>query len=730
MYFPVGWPKILDLGLTDDDGKLLMICCDRVKILFAILTELDLRIWYTKPCAPIVAHRRNAKSIEKHGRNKLVEWKPDSSMLVVVTEEGTLLLYSLGVVDTPKGIYNQIDSPFQNLRRDSAELFVKETIPCLTLMLVHEVALFVPVTCISCVSISQMMVATQSEKVLRIRWDGVEERDFSLDLKRIPFSVNQQVSYAVPILEDKVHITSMDYSPLVGGFAITLNDGRAAFLTANNLKFDPNQVQGIWAQNIDDASCATINHKYRLIAFGRKNSQAVVYTIDDLTGGLELSHTLILSAKDFPGSPGAVRELKWTPDGCAVVLSWCKGGISLWSTFGSTLMCSLGWDYGLNVDLARHNPLDILSMDWSTEGYQLFMIRQINKPEVEREVPVEPARGLLVLDFVKSSMSVNPCMSFHSHLLLQGDDKLYMNQGESLRNIHYNSRNHGTDLRTFDSPFYTGCKQTNFFATSYSICTTSYINDGEIKRVSNDDAIYHSDDYELGKSLQVTSILSESKHWIVVQLPTAYMASNWPIRYSAIDKSGVNLAVAGRLGFALYSLTTRKWKLFGNETQEKDFVVTGGLLWWNEFIIMGCYSMVGHCDELRLYPKDAKLDNRFAKIVPTSAPVVLINIYKDQLIVFTNDGFVTSFAITRHDSQTVDLMTFRLYDIRGLCVHPACIVSVTMTNLKNESIPRVNQAIHQSETLILNVSGRLLMVQRENNGNTSEHLVSSIFLFY
>lgn len=40
------------------------------------------------------------------------------------------------------------------------------------------------------------------------------------------------------------------------------------------------------------------------------------------------------------------------------------------------------------------------------------------------------------------------------------------------------------------------------------------------------------DDYEVGKSLQVTSILSESKHWIVVQLPIAYMATNWPIRVS------------------------------------------------------------------------------------------------------------------------------------------------------------------------------------------------------
>lgn len=45
---------------------------------------------------------------------------------------------------------------------------------------------------------------------------------------------------AVPITEDNTYITSMDYSPLIGGFSITLNDGRAAYLTASNLKFDPN----------------------------------------------------------------------------------------------------------------------------------------------------------------------------------------------------------------------------------------------------------------------------------------------------------------------------------------------------------------------------------------------------------------------------------------------------------------------------------------------------------
>lgn len=138
------------------------------------------------------------------------------------------------------------------------------------------------------------------------------------------------------------------------------------------------------------------------------SSQAVVYTIDDLTGGLELSHKLLLSAKDYPGAPGPVREMKWTPDGAAVAMSWANGGFSLWSTFGATLMCSLGWDYGLNVDLVRNNPLSIMSMDWSIEGYQLFMVRRQNATEDESEQRLRTS--VVVLDMVKSSLTANPCM--------------------------------------------------------------------------------------------------------------------------------------------------------------------------------------------------------------------------------------------------------------------------------------------------------------------------------
>lgn len=206
----------------------------------------------------------------------------------------------------------------------------------------------------------ELMVATKTSHIVRQRWEGTTNRDYSLDLQRIPFSIDQQIStVAVPITEKNVYVTEIEYSPLVGGFAIVLSNGKAAFLTAQSLKFDPNQVQGIWARYLEDATSAAVNHKYRLIAFGRDNSEGVVYYVDETTGSLEISHTLSLSSKDYPGKPGRVKCLKWTPDSCAIALAWESGGLAIWSTFGALLLCTFKWDYGLRVDLNSDNPLHI-----------------------------------------------------------------------------------------------------------------------------------------------------------------------------------------------------------------------------------------------------------------------------------------------------------------------------------------------------------------------------------
>jgi len=59
----------------------------------------------------------------------------------------------------------------------------------------HRICLYVPICCVSCINVNQIVIATQEGRIIRLNWEGAEERDYALDLKRIPFSVNQQVSY-------------------------------------------------------------------------------------------------------------------------------------------------------------------------------------------------------------------------------------------------------------------------------------------------------------------------------------------------------------------------------------------------------------------------------------------------------------------------------------------------------------------------------------------------------
>lgn len=395
--------------------------------------------------------------------------------------------------------------------------------------------------------------------------------------------------------------------------------------------------------------------------------QVNVYIVDEVSGGLELSHSLSLSTKDFPDLPGGVREMKWTPDGCCLVICWSTGGIGLWSAYGKMCACSLTWDFGLN-DSSKNN-FNIMSMDWSTEAYQLIMVQKCNAYDDSKEYD-----RIIVLDFIKSVLTVNPSMTSSSYLLFQGDDKLYLNRGDPLQKMYSNG-----NLDTFESE------------TKFPSCLPGFSFE-DLKK----------------KTIISSNMLSENKHWIVVTLPVQYSSSNWPIRYSSLDMDGNHIAVAGRTGFAIYSLITRKWKLFGNETQEKDFVVTGGIVWLKDYVLLGCYSLVDNSNEIRMYPKNAKLDNRFASVLKIESSILLLSVYKNQVIMFTSNGHVTVFLLVRDSNAAVTLKKLKIYDIKNMCVHPACVVSVSLAKINPDVKSKKN---FYSDTLLLNISGKIFLLQ-------------------
>ncbi|XP_059078421.1 guanine nucleotide exchange factor subunit Rich-like [Tigriopus californicus] len=730
MYYPIGWPKLLKLspppppddgaqsntpsdveepstsGATSDgsdgsEGQVRQVLCNRDKILTAILLSDALHIWYVKPCVPIISHFRSSESLVELGQNKITQWRPDSSMIAVATTLGHLIIYHIVVPTDVKTLYEQVD-PQGPLARQSDELFMKELIPPLIFSLAFEVVIEEGITDIVAIR-DELMIATQSGKILRYSWEGEEIRDYSLDLKRIPFCVDQQVMKAVPLSEKGAYVTHISYSPLLGGFAIILMNGKAAFLVASTSAFDPNSVTGIWAPQVEDATCSALNHKYKLIAFGRQNSQAIVYSPDEMTGGLCVSHELILRTRDYPGSPGPVTCLRWTPDGTVIAMTWKFGGFALWSTFGAMIMCSLCWDYGPSVtDPVLQNPLCLSSVDWSAEGYQLWMVNQVQSDSRDSSDSQPLFEGndkephtshnvignrVLILPFVKSPMSVNPGMSKQEHIYLQGEDRLYLNLG---RTHEFSNLNAGVQ------------------AIGNSLCTGG-------------------------------------KYWTIISIPYAYMGSSWPIRFTALDDDCTSLAIAGRTGFAHYSVIQRKWRLFGNETQEKDFIVTGGLLWWDEFVIVGCYNLNALQDEVRAYPKNQKLDNQFATIMKMDSQVLLLNTLDDLLIVFCADNFVKIYTLQLVESTFTcqQIASLDANGVPGLTFHPACVTLIALTKLRSENTrTSTRDSLGRGESpqsisardlikppkelehtsVILNICGRVIMIQSDYLNNSSATL--------
>lgn len=89
----------------------------------------------------------------------------------------------------------------------------------------------------------------------------------------------------------------------------------------------------------------------------------------------------------------------------------------------------------------------------------------VHKPTLKRSNSSGTRTMLIQLDFVKSILTINPCMvsildkfvllkhnseriifqSYNSYLLLQGDDKLYINHGDVLQNIYHNTNAYCND---------------------------------------------------------------------------------------------------------------------------------------------------------------------------------------------------------------------------------------------------------------------------------------------
>ncbi|XP_063644797.1 guanine nucleotide exchange factor subunit RIC1 isoform X6 [Pan troglodytes] len=487
--------------------------------------------------------------------------------------------------------------------------------------------------------LEDLLVATSDGLLHLIHWEGMTNGRKAINLCTVPFSVDLQSSRVGSFLGfTDVHIRDMEYCATLDGFAVVFNDGKVGFITPVSSRFTAEQLHGVWPQDVVDGTCVAVNNKYRLMAFGCVSGSVQVYTIDNSTGAMLLSHKLELTAKQYPdiwNKTGAVKLMRWSPDNSVVIVTWEYGGLSLWSVFGAQLICTLGGDFAYRSDGTKKDPLKINSMSWGAEGYHLWVISGFGSQNTEiesdlRSVVKQPS--ILLFQFIKSVLTVNPCMSNQEQVLLQGEDRLYLNCGEASQTQNPRSSSTHSEHKPSreKSPFADG-----------------------------------------GLESQGLSTLLGHRHWHVVQ--------------------------------------------------EQNMIVTGGLAWWNDFMVLACYNINDRQEELRVYLRTSNLDNAFAHVTKAQAETLLLSVFQDMVIVFRADCSICLYSIERKSdgpNTTAGIQVLQEVSMSRYIPHPFLVVSVTLTSVSTENgiTLKMPQQARGAESIMLNLAGQLIMMQRDRSG--------------
>uniref|UniRef100_A0A8C2DG13 Protein RIC1 homolog n=1 Tax=Cyprinus carpio TaxID=7962 RepID=A0A8C2DG13_CYPCA len=162
---------------------------------------------------------------------------------------------------------------------------------------------------------------------------------------------------------------------------------------------------------------------------------------------------------------------------------------------------------------------------------------------------------------------------------------------------------------------------------------------------------------------QGLSTLLGHKHWQVVQIHSTYLETNWPIR-------------------------------------EQNMTVTGGLTWWDDFVVVACYNFIDRQEETVLCSSCKSsglelLDGCFLYLLLT---------------------FLACSLISPNPSVSVELL--QEVSMSRYIPHPGLVVSVTLTSVRTETgiTLKAPQQACSAESILLNLAGQLIMLQRDRSG--------------
>lgn len=223
-----------------------------------------------------------------------------------------------------------------------------------------------------------------------------------------------------------------------------------------------------------------------------------------------------------------------------------------------------------------------------------------------------------------------------------------------------------------------------------------------------------------------------------LSLPVSYISQNWPVQHVAASKDGMYLAVAGLHGLILYDIRLKKWRVFGDITQEQK-IQCKGLLWLGKIVVVCNYIDSSNTYELLFYPRYHLDQSSLLCRKQLLAKPMVMDVYQDYILATYRPFDVHIFHVklsselTPSSTPNLQLSTVRELSIMTAKSHPAamrfipdqlpreCITS-------NENSPSDFSVREPARCLILRANGDLSLLDLDDG--RERELTDSVELFW
>ncbi|PNS19759.1 RAB6A-GEF complex partner protein 1 [Sphaceloma murrayae] len=620
----------------DGDRKILDLKTSRGGHIFATITRSTLHIWQTKPTVLLATAARSKQSLESYGDNIALLVRPDALIIVVQTQAGFLITYSLAS-DPNAQVYQLSLKTSGAGRRVSAEGIRKSGnvgpdygpgdgsgIKDISVRFRMVIRIDAGI-CRAIALDDELMVSTANPPAIQcIRWSpdkGGSSHNTEL-LKRMKW------------FKERTSVTDMVYDRPMGLHVWLASDGKA--YTVQRTK--PRKVSDGSAESAFQGYCfhepaakeematlVAVNARFSLIGLACADAKIRVYNVKDYLGNIP--HVLTLELPVSLSNTGRITFLAYSPDGQSL-FTGLERGWAIWSVYGKLGAHSFMADR--SERFASQTWLDGFSAGfWAGLGSEILLLN--------------PTANLLCsIPMVRGAATSCLAMPNVYRSLLQTSTSLMLHKGQS-----------GNDTLAGNA---------------------------------------------------------EESGWQTYQMPSIYLANQWPIKCSVVSACGKYIAAAGRRGLVHYSKASGRWKTFDDPYAESEFSVRGGMCWYQHILVAAVDCDAG--SQIRLYSRERNLSA--SNVMHTEvlrSPVVHMTLSDlSSLLVFTHENvlFHYVFEVT---SSSVKLVQVGQIGFHGIIRAPARVRSISWI-VPDEQRERgdPSQDVATAAVLFL-IDGKLVLLQ-------------------